>query len=725
MCRLQNRLFNRLARASLFHRTIGLAVAVAVLLSGCTSKFNYPPAHRGDVVDDYFGTKVPDPYRWLEDPDSPETQTWVAAENKLTESFVDTPVRDKVWKRMTELLNYTRYSVPEPLDGRYAYTKNDGLQNQDVYFIQDGLEGEPRVVIDPNSLSEDGTVALSTAYYSPDGHLLAYGLSKSGSDQQQIHIRNVDSGEDYPEVLNWCRFAAVAWHPGEKGFYYDRFPEKGTVPDEDLVNYNKVYWHTIGTPQEDDRLVYADSTDKELGFSPSITDDGAYLLLEVWLGTSRKNGLLIRDINSTGPFRTIMAQGVARFRPVGNMGPTFYVWTDLDAPRGRIVAVDSRNPEIESWRTVVPERTEVIEACNLVHEHLVVNYMKDAHSELEILALDGTKKAEVELPTLGSVHNIQGSESDREFFFSFMSFTYPKQIYRYDMTSFQLSLYRDSDVDFDGSNYVTEQVFYTSKDGTRVPMFIVHSKDIELDGNNPTILYGYGGFTLSRTPYYSTRRIFWLEQGGVFALANLRGGNEYGEEWHRAGMLENKQNVFDDFIAAAEWLIANKYTNNRRLVIRGGSNGGLLVAACEVQRPDLFGACIPAVPVIDMLRYQKFTVGRYWTVEYGNAEHSREEFEYLYAYSPLHNIKKGTAYPPTLITTADTDDRVVPMHGKKFAAALQAADAGENPILIRVETKAGHGGGKPITKVIDENADVYAFIFKVLGMKVRDEQAST
>jgi len=708
-------------RLSRKHMLLVFTASVILLaaISGCMqtrTKWEYPEARRGDVVDDYFGTKVADPYRWLEDADSPETQAWVEAENRLLRSYVDTPAREKALARLTALYDYPRCSDPRLLRGRYAYER---LQNQSVLYIQDGPEGTPRVVIDPNTLSADGTAALSSYYYTPDGSLLAYGVSLHGSDEQEIHIRNVETGEDYAEVLKWCRFAAVAWHPDRSGFYYDRFPERGSVPEEDRVKYNRVYWHKLGTPQAEDKLVYEYPEDKDLGFSPLVTDDGRYLCLFVWRGTNRANGLYLRPLASDGPFETLFPEGKAVFDVFGNVGSTFYVRTDLNAPNCRIVTVDLEKPAPENWREVVPEQDNAIQRARLVNGMLVVDYLKDAHDFLEVHSLQGGHVRDIELPALGSVERLQGENRDREIMFEFTSFTFPTRIYRYDLAENELTLFRDAETDFDASAYETKQVFFPSKDGTQVPMFITYKKGLELNGENPTLLYGYGGFTVNMTPYFSPRRIYWLEQGGVFVLVTLRGGNEYGERWHRAGMLENKQNVFDDFIAAAEWLIANKYTRTEKLAIKGGSNGGLLVAACMVQRPDLFGAVVAQVPVIDMLRYQKFTVGSYWTGEYGDAEKSADQFNFLYAYSPLHNIKPGTVYPATLVTTADTDDRVVPMHGKKFAAALQAADAGVHPILLRVDTKAGHGAGKPMTKYLEEQADIYAFLFNALHMQVQ------
>ncbi len=704
----------------------GALVALAVLAGAAWSsmteaakRFTYPEARRGDVVDTYWGVKVPDPYRWLEDPDSPETLAWVEAENRLTREYIDGyPDREAIEARIRKLWNYPRVSLPERHGSRYFFARNDGLQNQAVVYVQESLDAEPRVLIDPNTLSEDGTVALSNQSYSEDGRYLAYGLSESGSDWQTIHVRDVDTGRDLDDVLRWCRFSGIAWKGDASGFWYNRFPAEGEVPESERNMHSKVYFHRLGTPQDDDALVYYDAEHPELGYFPITTDGGEWLLVWVWHGTDPRNGILFRRADDEGPLRRLVAHDVAKFSPVGAVGSTVYFETDLDAPRGRIVAVDLEHPERENWREVVPQGDDVIDFVSLVHDRLVIAYLHDAHHRLTIWSREGTFEREIELPGIGSIAGLSGRREDSEMFYGFTSFTYPTTAFRYDFQTGGSSVFHAPEIDFDPSLYVTKQVFYRSKDGTRVPMFITHRRDLELDGNRPTWLYGYGGFNISLTPGFRVSRLLWLEQGGVYAVANLRGGNEYGEQWHQQGILDRKQNVFDDFIAAAEYLIDEGYTNRKRLVINGGSNGGLLVAACMTQRPDLFGAVVCQVPVIDMLRYHKFTVGRYWVSDYGNAEESEEAFRYLYAYSPLHNVRKGTVYPPTLITTADTDDRVVPAHAKKFAATLQWADAGDNPILIRIETKAGHGAGKPTSKLIEEVADIYAFIYRTFGLRL-------
>jgi prolyl oligopeptidase len=682
------------------------------------AKYAYPPARRSDTVDDYHGTRVADPYRWMEDPDAAETAAWVEAENKLTREFIDAfPGRGAIEERLTDLWNYPRYSLPYKQGGRYFFSKNDGLQNQSVLYRQETLESEPAVVLDPNTLSEDGTIAVSTTEYSEDGKLLAYGLSSKGSDWQQVKIRYVETGQDLDEVLDWCKFTSIAWRHDHSSFYYNRFPEAGTVPEEDRHAYSRVYWHTLRTPQSSDVLVYEDPGHKEWGFYPLVTDDGKYLVLYVTRGTDPRNGIYYREVEKGGDFIKLLEVGEAKFDPIDNIGPVMYLNTDLDAPRGRVIAIDCDKPDRASWREVIPQTDDVLHYARMVNNQLVVAYLHDAHHVIKIFHTTGEFDREIALPTIGAVYGLSGERKDTEMFFSFTSFLYPTTAFRYDFQTNEVSVFRRAEIDFDDSQYETKQVFYASKDGTRVPMFITHKRGIALDGSNPTILYGYGGFNAAMLPYFSVVRLLWLEHGGVYAIANIRGGDEYGEEWHQGGILDRKQNVFDDFIAAGEWLIANKYTSTPRLAIQGASNGGLLVAACMIQRPDLFGAVVCEVPVTDMLRYHKFTVGRYWVSDYGSSD-DPEQFKFLYAYSPAHNVKEGVTHPATLITTADTDDRVVPMHGEKFAAVLQAADTGANPILIRIETKAGHGGGKPTSKRIEEAADVYGFLFRVFGMEM-------
>jgi prolyl oligopeptidase len=678
-------------------------------------RWTYPAADQDDVVEDYHGTPVRDPYRYMEDPDDPRTTAWVDAQNRLSRAYFDGyPERQRTGERLEQLWNYPRYGLPERRGDRYFFAKNDGLQDQSVLYMVDTLDGDPRVLLDPNLLSEDGTAALSTQVLSDDGKLLAYGVSHSGSDWQEIFIRNVDSGQDLDDVIRWARFTGIAWKRDNSGFFYNRFPEPGTVPDEDLNNYSKVYWHRLGTPQSEDVLVYEWPDDKELGFHPFMTEDGRYLGLYVYRGTDPRNGLYYRQAGSDDEFVRLLEVEEATYNPIGNVGSVFYLHTDLGAPRGRVVAIDLERPERDHWIEIIGEQEDVINAVALVADHLVVQSMHNAYEVLRVHELDGQLAEELELPGIGSIGGISGRQQDKDMFFAFTSFVHPTTVYRYDFETRTITLFRESEISFDPEEYETRQVFYTSRDGTKVSMFLTHRRDLEPDGESPVLLYGYGGFNISLTPAFSVSRIIWLERGGVYAVANLRGGNEYGEEWHQGGTLERKQNVFDDFIAGAEWLVENRYTRPGKLAINGGSNGGLLVTACAVQRPELFGAVVAQVPVTDMLRYQHWTVGRYWVPEYGNAEEDPEHFRFLYAYSPLHNVKKNVPYPATLVSSADTDDRVVPAHAKKFIATVQEADAGTNPILIRVETKAGHGVGKPTTKMIEEQNDIYAFLFRAL-----------
>jgi prolyl oligopeptidase len=680
-------------------------------------KWDYPAAQRGEQVDDYHGTKVADPYRWLEDPDAAESRAWAEAENKLTFGYLaEIPERAKIRERLTALWNYERFGAPFKEGGRYFFYKNDGLQNQSVLYTAESLDGAPRVLIDPNGLSTDGTVALSDVEVSPDGKLVAYGVAASGSDWQEFKVRDVATGKDLADHLKWIKFSGASWTKDGKGFFYSRYDEPNEKTKlEDANYYQKLYFHRIGTPQSEDELVYERKDQKEWGFGGHVTDDGRYLVVSVWQGTANKNRVYYKDLKARGEVVRLLDDFDASYSFVGNDGPVFYFSTTKDATRGRVVAIDTREPVAAKWRVVVPESGATIESVRLVDERLIVSSLEDARSKVAVYALDGKLAYEVELPGIGSADGFTGDEDDAESFYTFTSFTTPTTVYRLDVKSGKSEVWRAPKVDFDPSAYEVEQVFYTSKDGTRVPMFITHKKGIALDGSNPTILYGYGGFNVSMTPSFSVSNLVWMEMGGVYAVPNLRGGGEYGEAWHEAGTKAKKQNVFDDFIAAAEYLIAKKYTSPSKLAVSGGSNGGLLVGAVLTQRPDLFGAALPAVGVMDMLRFQKFTIGWAWTSDYGSSDVA-EEFKALYAYSPLHNIKPGTSYPATLVTTADHDDRVVPLHSYKFAATLQAAQAGPEPILIRIETKAGHGAGKPTAKVIDEVADKFAFLVRELEM---------
>ncbi len=678
---------------------------------------NIPETRRDVTIEDYHGTQVADPYRWLEDAASAEVQAWSEAQNDMTRAYLDAlPMREKIKTRLTELYDYPKQSAPSKHGDRYYFSRNTGLQNQAVLYRQTTLDGETMLVLDPNTLSSDGTVALVNTSFSEDGKLLAYGTSTSGSDWQEVKIHRVDEGSDFDERMQWTKFSSLPWRHDNQGFFYSRFPEPGTVPTEDQSNFNKVYFHKLGTSQSADRLIFERPDAKELAFDPMVTEDGVYIVLNVWHGTDTQNRIYYREVTSDTPFVRLLDEADAEYTFIGNDGPVFYFKTDLNAPRGRIIAIDTRQPERENWREIVPQQNDVVSFVLLAHHQFVIVYMHDAHHQMERYDMSGHQLGEIALPTLGSIVEIVGKVDESELFFSFTSYLFPTSTYRYDFASEQVTMLHGAEIAFDPSGYETEQVFYPSKDGTRIPMFLTHKKGLVKDGNNPTLLYGYGGFNISLTPTFSLVALLWVESGGIYAVANLRGGGEYGEEWHKAGMLEKKQNVFDDFIAAGEWLVANKYTSTKKLAINGGSNGGLLTATCLVQRPDLYGAVVCEVPVIDMLRYHRFTLGRYWTGEYGDAGHNAEQFKFLYAYSPLHNVKEGVHYPPTLILTADTDDRVVPAHAKKFAATIQRAHSGDQLPLLRVEFKAGHGMGKPTTKIIDERSDVLAFLFETFGM---------
>jgi prolyl oligopeptidase len=679
---------------------------------------NYPPSHPDPtVVDVYHGQAVPDPYRWLEDLDSEQTRAWVEAQNRLTFDYLQRiPARQRLLERLTQLWNYEKYSQPFKEGGRYFYFKNDGLQNQSVLYTQESLEAEARVLLDPNTLSEDGTVALSGIAISRDGRYLAYGLSRSGSDWQEWKVRDIETGEDLPDHLRWIKFSGASWTPDGQGFFYSRYDEPPPGREYESANYfQKLYYHRLGTPQSEDLLVYHRPDQKEWGFAGGVTEDGNYLIISVWRGTDPKNLLFYKDLRDpNSPVVELIREFEAEYSFVGNDGSRFWLLTDLDAPRRRLVAIDLDNPG--QVQEVIPEAEETLQGVSLINNQFVAFYLKDAHTQIKTFALDGTYLGAIPLPGLGSASGFGGKRYDTETFYTFTSFTTPPTIYRYDFTTGRSTLFRQPQVDFDPQAYEVQQVFYPSKDGTRIPMFLVHRRGLARTGDHPTLLYGYGGFGISLTPSFSVGLVAWLEMGGVYAQPNLRGGGEYGEAWHQAGTKLNKQKVFDDFIAAAEWLVANGYTNPSKLAISGGSNGGLLVGACLTQRPDLFAAALPAVGVFDMLRFHKFTIGWAWISEYGSPE-DPEEFKALYAYSPLHNLKPGTVYPATLITTADHDDRVVPAHSFKFAAALQAAQGGSQPILIRIDTKAGHGAGKPTTKLIEETADRWAFLVEVLGIQ--------
>jgi len=704
------------------HPPIRFALILCLLAAGITQQMiksnNYPLARKSDQIDDYHGVKVADPYRWLEDLDSEETRNWVEAENKLSFGYLaSVSVRNPLKDRLTKLWNYEKYGIPFREGNRYFYTRNSGLQNQSVLYTVTALDAQPQMVLDPNTLSPDGTVAVSGLQVSPDGKLLAYSLSASGSDWQEWKVRDVETGKDLSDDLKWVKFSGVSWTRDGKGFFYCRYDE----PKADMLKgtnyFQKVYFHQLGTLQTADVLVYERPDQKDWLFSGTVTDDGNYLIVTIFQGTDVKSRVYYKDLKAKdAQVVKLLDDFDAAYTFVGNDGTRLWFQTDLQAPRGKVIEIDTSKPARSNWKVVVPEANETLQSTNVVNHKFIVNYLKDAYTQVKIYDTSGKLVNEVAFPGIGTADGFGGKATDKETFYAFTGFTTPTTIYRYDMTTGKSTIFRQPKVDFNPADYETKQVFYASKDGTKVPMFLTYKKGLKLDGNNPTYLYGYGGFNISLTPAFSVGNLVWMEMGGVYAQPNLRGGGEYGEEWHQAGMKLRKQNVFDDFIAAAQWLIDNQYTSTPKLAIGGGSNGGLLVGAALTQRPDLFGAALPAVGVMDMLRFQKFTIGWAWVSDYGSSDDA-DEFKALFAYSPLHNIKPGTSYPPTLITTADHDDRVWPGHSFKFAAALQAAQAGSAPILIRIETKAGHGAGKPTSKIIEELADRWAFLVKTLDMK--------
>ena len=754
-------------RTSIPASVLSLSLVANAITAQTSAPLSYPAATRGTQVDVYHGTSIADPYRWLEDVDSPATTAWVAAQNRLTDSFLASiPQREKIRARLTQLWNYERYSAPFKENGRYFYFQNTGLQNQSVMYVQDGRDAPARVLLDPNALSTDGTVALSATAVSDDGHYMAYSLSTSGSDWQEVHVRDVNNARDLSDILKWVKFSDISWTHDNKGFFYSRYDEPTSGNKMTNANKNhKLYYHHLGQPQTRDELVYDRADQPDWLFNGAVTDDGQYLIITVSQGTDVRNRLYFVDLDNPGkpsidnPVVKLVDKLDAEYSFVGNRGTMFYVRTDRNAPKGRIVAINIDNPREERWNTIVPEGQDALESATMAGNDIVANYLQDAHSSIrfytasrenrpeprqrpgqqpqqrnpatvyddtstapivtrdrgQVLGGGFTYRGELPLPGIGSVGEVHGKQGDDEMFYSFTSFLYPTTVYRYDLRARRGQVFRAPKVTFDPTLYETRQVFYTSKDGTRVPMFITAKKGIQLDGSNPTLLYAYGGFNISETPAFSPANLAWIEMGGVYALANLRGGGEYGKAWHEAGMLANKQNVLDDFIAAAQYLIQQKYTSTPKLAVRGGSNGGLLIGAVENQRPDLFGATLPEVGVMDMLRFQKFTIGWAWTSDYGSSDDAAQ-FQYLRAYSPLHNIKPGTCYPPTLAFTADHDDRVVPGHTFKYVATLQAAQSCANPILVRIETKSGHGAGRPTTKLIDEAADRFAFLVKELHM---------
>lgn len=679
----------------------------------------YPPTKKGDVKDTYFGTEVEDPYRWLEDDNSAETAEWVKTENKLTFDYLEKlPNRDQIKTRLTELWDYPKYGTPFKEAGKFFFFKNNGLQNQSVLYTTTDLSVEPNVLLDPNTLSTDGTIALTSTEISNDGKYLVYMVAKSGSDWNEIFVKNIESGEMLPDHIEWVKFSGISWY--NNGFFYSAYdkPEKGSELSK-ANEFQKVYFHKLGTEQTTDQLIINNPNNAKEMFGAGLTEDKRFMVISRSIGT-HGNALDVKDLSKkNSKFVTLMDKYDFEFNLVDNNGDDLLVRTNYKAPKYRLIKININQPDEKGWVDVIPEKKDVMESISTIAGKLVVNYMTDAHSKTEIYATDGTFEREVQLPGIGTVSSFSGKKADTVAFFSYTSFNTPGEVYKYDFTTNQTSLHFRPEVKFNPDDFEVNQVFYASKDGTKIPMFIVHKKGLELNGNNPTLLYGYGGFNISLTPSFSSARIAFIEKGGVFALANLRGGGEYGEEWHLAGTKMKKQNVFDDFIAAAEYLINNKYTSTKKLAIQGGSNGGLLIGAVTNQRPELFKVALPQVGVMDMLRFHKFTIGWAWAGDYGKSDDSEEMFKYLYNYSPYHTIKKGVAYPAVLATTADHDDRVVPAHTFKYMARLQEYGAGNKlPLLVRIDSKAGHGAGKPTAKVIEEYTDVWSFVFYHLGIKM-------
>ncbi|WP_242926133.1 prolyl oligopeptidase family serine peptidase [Pontibacter vulgaris] len=682
----------------------------------------YPNTKKVDHIENYHGKQIPDPYRWLETHND-EVDQWIKAQNEVTQEYLgDIDFRDNIKARLTEIWNYPKYGAPFKEGGKYYFYKNDGLQNQSVLYVQETLESEPKVFFDPNKLSSDGTVALSAFAFSKDGKHVAVGTSSGGSDWNTYQVMDVATGKMLNDKLEWVKFSGPSWY--KDGFFYSRYdaPTEGNK----LANKNefhKVYYHKIGTPQSQDKLVYEDKAHALRNFYGQTTDDERFLILNASEGASGANALYYKDLaDPKSTIKPIVDNFESEYNVIDNFGDKLLVMTNKNAPRYRLVMIDPKKPQEANWKVIVPESANVMQSVSTVGGRIIASYMKDATSQVIVYDQNGKQLNNVELPTLGTVSGFGGDQKDKETFFTFTSFTYPPTIYRYDVANNKVSLFRKTEVNVDTEAFETKQVFYTSKDGTKVPMFIVHKKGLKLDGTNPTYLYAYGGFNISMTPSFSIANMLWLENGGVYAMPNLRGGGEYGEDWHKAGMTPNKQNVFDDFIGAAEYLINQKYTSSERLAVAGGSNGGLLVGAFMTQRPELAKVALPAVGVMDMLRFHKFTIGWAWVPEYGSSDDAAQ-FENLYKFSPLHNIKEGVKYPATLVKTADHDDRVVPAHSFKFISELQAKGAPGNPYLIRVDVRAGHGAGKPTSLVIQEYADTYAFIYKNMGVNPYEGEA--
>ena len=700
-----------------------IIVFLAIIINTLTAKgdtLSYPDSKPGKTVDTLHDIKIPDPYRWLEDLNSEQTSAWVKAQNSLTDSYLDTiPGRKALENHLTKLWNVERLGVPSFEGGYYFFSKNNGLQNQSVLYSTKSLDLEPTVLLDPNNLSRDGTVALNSYEVSPNGKYLAYSTSASGSDWVEWKVREISSGKDLPDHLKWSKFSGASWAKNSKGFYYGRFPTPTNGEEMMAQNiHKKIYFHEIGKPQSEDLLVYERPNQPKQGLYAWITEDGKYLLIQVSQGTDTKNGLFYKDLsNPTSKVIELLSDFNASYDFITNLGSKFIIRTDLNAPKQKVISIDINEPLSDRWQTIIPESTETLRSVSHIGGLFIANYLKDARTEIRRFKTDGNSLPPVKLPGLGTATGFGGKSDQNETFYYFTSFTSPGAVYRYDVTKNASTLLKAPQTQFNRDHYEARQIFATSRDGTKIPMFIVSKKNLKLDGNNPTLLYAYGGFNISLRPSYSPATIAWLDLGGIYVMANLRGGGEYGEEWHEAGMKLKKQNVFDDFIACAEHLISNKFTSSKKLSIAGGSNGGLLVGACMVQRPELYGACLPAVGVMDMLRFHKFTIGWAWQAEYGKPDDPKD-FKNLLNYSPYHNLKPNN-YPATMVITSDHDDRVVPSHSYKFAAALQSAQNDSAPTLIRIESKAGHGAGTPTSKRIEAIVDKYAFLAKALGFEIK------
>ncbi len=699
-------------------KLVSLLLALFFMVSCTDQKIEYPLTKKVDVSDNYFGTEVEDPYRWLEDDNSEETAEWVKAQNEVTFAYLEKlPYREEIRARLTELMNYPRYSTPFKEAGKYYFFKNDGLQNQSVLYMTEILGGEPVEVLDPNKLSEDGTVALSGVEISDDGKFMVYKIARSGSDWNEIFVKNLETGNLLEDHIEWVKFSGIDWYDG--GFFYSAYDKPETGSELSNANeYHKIYYHKLGTAQTVDKLIYEDKEHPKRNCYAGVTEDNRFLFVSTSETTSG-NALSVKDMSRKGSeLVPVVTTFDNDFNVIGNIGDELFALTNCDAPKYKLIRFNLKNQGKENWTEIIPEKENVLQWAGFAGGKIVALYMQDAHSVMEVYNYDGTSDYEIKLPGIGSVGSFSGKKEDPVAFYNYTSFNTPGEIYKFDFTTKKSSLHYRPEVKFDPDDFEVKQEFYASKDGTKIPMFIVHKKGLRLNGKNPALLYGYGGFNISITPSFSTTRLAFFENGGVYAVANLRGGGEYGEEWHLAGTKMNKQNVFDDFIAAAEYLIDQKYTSSDKLAIMGGSNGGLLIGAVLNQRPDLFRVAFPQVGVMDMLRYHKFTIGWAWAGDYGTSEDSKEMFEYLYRYSPYHTIIKGGKYPAVLAGTADHDDRVVPAHTFKYIARLQEYNAGKLPVLVRIDVKAGHGAGKPTAKVIDEYTDLWSFLFYHLGMKM-------